>query len=657
MLSCSDVAVTLGGRTLFADVDLRLVPSSRVALVGGNGAGKTTLLQVVVGERVPDSGTVSRPRDLRVGWLPQDVVDDASGHPDVISYVLDGAEHLRDLERRLRDLEQQLESASRDEQEQVLETYAGVQDRFRQLGGYELESDAFRTLAGLGFSDDEARRPPAELSGGWRVRAALARLLVARPDLLVLDEPTNHLDLETIQWLEQVVGSLPGALLFVSHDRDFIDATAETIVELAAGTATSYEVRSGTIAAEQGAFASFVHQREERLAQLRATRAQQDRRLAEVERFVERFRYKATKARQVQSRVRALERVERVEVPEHRALVARFQFPEPPRSGRLVAELVDVEAGYGDRTVLRGVDLAIERGRKVALVGPNGAGKSTLLRLLAGELQPRSGQLRTGHNVEVAVVDQHQAEAMDLTRTVIAEFLTALDDRHRALNHRTMLGAFGFPGDLADRVVGELSGGERTRLGLAKVMASPVNLLLLDEPTNHLDLASRDVLEDAIDAYPGTVVLITHDRHVIRSTADFVVEVADGRVESFDGTYEEFVVARTPSSQRVTEEPSMSAAPKRRDGERREHDRERRRLEKRAAALEADLVAAEQRVAELTTQLADPRTYDDDAHARDLVTRHGEAKDHAARLFDQWEQALAALENADADAEPHHEMS
>jgi ATP-binding cassette, subfamily F, member 3 len=678
VLSCSDVSVTLGARRLFSDVNLRFPPKRCVALVGGNGAGKTTLLHTLVGLREPDEGTVTRPKDLRIGWLPQDVVDAVGTSGTVLEHVLEGAKHITDLERQLRDLEVQMGEVADHEQEALLTTYSKVQDRFEALGGYEVEGEAHRVLAGLGFAPEDAARDTSELSGGWRVRVALARLLLAKPDLLVLDEPTNHLDLDTIAWLETTLRELPGGLLLVSHDRDFIDATADTIVELAAGTTMEYEVRSGNQAAEEGGFAAFITQREERLASLRAAKTQQDKLLAQQERFVERFRYKASKAKQVQSRIKKLDKIERIEVPDHKAMVARFAFPEPPRAGRVVAEVSGLTVRYDDVAVLDGVDLTIERGRKVALIGPNGAGKTTLLRSLIGEVPVASGTVTLGTGVEVAVVDQHQAEVMDLDATVLEEFRTALSDRHRALNHRTMLGAFGFPGDLAERKVVELSGGERTRLGLAKAMASPVNLLLLDEPTNHLDLASRDVLEDAIQAYPGTVLLITHDRHVIRSAADAIVEVGGGKAWWFDGTFEELAERRTggdavaatprtaPSGARPADRRGAAGsasrnanggsggtggsggATKRQQAEQRDQrHRATKDLKREVRDTEVALAKAEQTVATLTRRLADPAVYTDGSDVKALVAEHGAAKDQAAALLDRWERAQLALEEAE----------
>ena len=559
-----------------------------------------------------------------------------------------GATHINELGARLAELEARLATTTGAEQERVLDEYGHAQSRFEQLGGYALEAEAHRVLAGLGFSPEMSARDVEELSGGWRMRLALARLLLSEPDVLILDEPTNHLDVDSVAWLEDHLAAWTGALLFVSHDRDFIDGIANRVIEIIDGAATEYV----------GGFAEFVVAREDMVQRAEAAAAQQARKVAHMERFVERFRYKATKARQVQSRIKAIEKLESIPVPTHKQLKARFAFPEPQRSSRVVVEFSEVAAGYDGQAVLTGVEFVVERGRKVALVGPNGAGKTTLVKLLLGDLAPMAGSVEIGNNVDHATFNQHQADVLNLDRTVFDEFRANIGDPLDR-NLRTVLGSFGFGGDAADRRVGDLSGGEQTRLALAMTMANPVNLLVLDEPTNHLDLPSCDLLEDALRAYPGTVVLVTHDRHLIRNVADALVEVRNGKAVWHEGVDEEVL---KPSSQRVAGNVQPQATPKTRPESGLGEDRKARKraeaeqrnnkskatkeLRNRLNRVEKDWESAEAALVQIQDQMADPATYENPERVKELTKQHDEAKDRAAQLMAEWERLSARIENA-----------
>ncbi len=621
--------------------------------MGPNGAGKTTLLQIASGLEVPDSGRVTVPRDVRVAILRQEI--DPNRTCSVRAEVTASFSELAELERSLRELESQMEEIAHTHREippDLADRYDDCRTRFELGGGFERDSRVERMLGGLGFDDERIERPLNSFSGGWLMRVELAKLLLSKPDVLLLDEPTNHLDLPSIQWFEETLADYPGAVVIISHDRTFLRRHVNRVAELESAGLTVFD----------GSFDRYIEQKALRREELVANKRSQDRKIAETERFIERFRAKNTKAKQVQSRIKALNKLERVELNEERISKMRLKIPPVARAGRCVLSLEGIRKSYDDTVVYEGVDLSIERGNRVALVGPNGAGKSTLLRIAAGVLPFDAGERTLGHNVTVAFFAQHQLEVLDPRRSVLEELETAatLDDIPRLRGH---LGAFLFSGDDVKKKVSVLSGGEKSRLALAKLLLRPSNFLVLDEPTNHLDLTSREVLEDALRGYGGTLMLISHDRAFLNALVNRVVEVEHGQLREYPGNYDDYLRKKKSSKQRRPAATKLEAPPlparrpaaqptvKLSKQERiaaREQDRERTRRHKRAtkrlAAVEEEIRVDEQRLEEISWRLGDPGIHRNPDAIREVESERGEIKGRIDKLYREWERLAAEVE-------------
>ncbi len=645
MLSLHQVEKRAGGRLLYEGVSLRIARGERWGLVGPNGSGKTTLLRILTGEEEVDAGRVARRRDLTLGYLRQEAVGAADETP-LLVHTTGSRGEVAEVEAALAEVEARLAGGgSREELAAWAEEQGRLFERFQALGGFDLEARAEAILHGLGFRQADLPRPIRTLSGGWRMRAELARLLLAAPDLLLLDEPTNHLDLASVEWLEGYLKGFPGAILLISHDRTFLNHLVTKVASVEGGTVVTY----------RGNYDAFEHQQAERRALQAQAAANQERQIRDTERFIARFRSQANKARQVQSRIKQLARMERIEVEQEGAAV-HIRFPQPPRAGRVVVELDGVDKGYGETAVYRDLSLTLQRGERIALAGPNGAGKSTLLKLLAGVELPDRGEVRLGSNVRRAYFSQHSADTLHDERTLLEEVRAVAHDR-TTTELRALLGRFLFPGDAVEKRVGVLSGGERSRLALARLLVHPPNLLLLDEPTNHLDMAAREALAAALEEYTGTVVLITHDRHLLQQVAREILVVErdpeghePATVTLFPGDYAAYQRGRVEAARSPARPKGTKPSGRRRNREaQRRAKAEVNRLKREVGELEQALEAVMEEQSALTERLADPDLYHNDATLFDeTVRRHQEVERHSAELTERWEARLAALEAAEA---------
>jgi ATP-binding cassette, subfamily F, member 3 len=685
MIHVEGLSKRYGDRVLLEDVSWHVKKRDRIGLSGPNGAGKTTLLRLLAGFEEPDSGQIRMASDTTIGYLPQDGIVH-KGRTVYEEVVLAFGELLA-LKEEQHKIEDQLAHATEDAggHEKLLERYAEVMERFKHLGGYEIDARVADVLKGLGFSLADQQRKTEEFSGGWQMRIALAKLLLARPNLLLMDEPTNHLDLPARNWLEEYFADYPGSVVLVSHDRYFLDATVKRITEVGLRTLTDYH----------GNYSKYVVEHAARMAALREAHLRQSEEIEKAEAFINRFRYQATKARQVQSRIKQLDKVERIEIPPARKKI-RFKFPDAPKPGRVVLEMKGVRKAFGQNVVLRHLDLLVERGDRIALVGPNGAGKSTLMRILAAVDPPDEGQRIEGHRVILDYFAQDQAAVLNPARTVYEEMTTASSTTMVPLI-RNILGGFLFSGDDVNKRVAVLSGGERNRLALAKMLLNASNLMLLDEPTNHLDLDSKEVLLEALADYGGTLIFVSHDRYFVDNLATKVIEVGGGEAPLYPGGYEDFLYWKkqqeagtaaplaaapkprppeaaeeeraraaptpAPGKSRTTAEPALDPkangkpagrgydplAPRLRTAatptDRQTRDRELKRLRARLIEMEKRVAEKELAVRGLEAQMASAGFYDDRARAEQAAETHRKLMWEVGDLMTQWEALQSEVDD------------
>jgi ATP-binding cassette, subfamily F, member 3 len=643
MLQIKSLGKAFRGDWLFRSLDFQINERDRIGLVGDNGTGKSTLMKMLAGLMSADEGEAIGARDLTFGYLPQDGLF-ARGRT-LLNETLSVFESLRLLELEIRQLEHELADMqhSGTEYEKKLERYSLISHQFRLKEGYSIEAKAGSVLLGLGFTQKDWQRPCEDFSGGWQMRIALARLLLQQPSLLLLDEPTNHLDLEARNWLESYLQNYPQALVLVSHDRYFLDSTVQRIME----------IRNRAVHFYRGNYADFQRQREERLAQLLAEHEAQQKEIARIKAFADKFRYKATKAAQVQSRLKDLERMERIEIPPE-AKPIRLRFPEGPRTGRLVLELSNISAGYDQTPVFSGLNYILEKGERVALVGPNGAGKSTLMKILAGRLPVFEGQRKEGHNVIVSYFSQDQDDLLASAKTVWDEVYSVAPN-HIVPQLRTLLGCFLFSGDAVEKPVSVLSGGERSRLVLCKLLLSPANCLLLDEPTNHLDIRSKDILMDSLRDYEGTLVFVSHDRYFLDGLATKVLEIGNQTAVSYLGNYEDYLLkkaemekAQTAQSERWIPAVSQSGKdePDPHQGllKKKVNPYKIQRIREQIEELEGKIQLHETRIAVLTQMLASEELYRDHQLFRTTMEEHDRLQEELNRSMEQWERLHSDLD-------------
>ncbi len=646
MFSVTSVSKSYNKRELFSEVSFTVGMSDRIAVIGRNGTGKTTLFEIIAGNIAPDSGSVALKRDVTVGYLRQDI--QTSSNRPLLDDVTSSSDTINNIEHKISLLQEDLAEIKDEETVAgLLKELGDLQTLYESKGGYNSEHEAKIILSGLGFVEADFGRAISDFSGGWKTRIELARLLFLKPDILLLDEPTNHLDLETQRWFESYLKRYPGAVLFTSHDRAFLNNIVRKIIS----------IEDDDVIFFHGDYDSYVLARQKDIETRQATAQRQQLKISRDMRFIERFRAKATKATQVQSRIKKLSKIERITVPRSTKKI-HFNFPEPPRSGRVVIELKHVAKSYGEHVVYHDLNLLLERGDRAVIVGVNGAGKTTLLRMLAGVLPFESGERVLGHNVTTAYFAQFYIESLNPRNTLLEELRSiAPDEPEQQL--RGMLGAFLFSGDDVAKKISVLSGGEKTRVAIVRMLTKPANFLLFDEPTNHLDIPSREILTDAMDAYKGTICFITHDRTLIREIANKIVEVRDGQIKVFPGDYDDYLrqseaaaaeisVTETLRDLRQSDRPPSAVKNRQRkvleSHLRNEHYRAMSPVNKRIAEIEQEVASATERIKEIEAMIADPAHYKDSQNVVAANREYLALRERVAELTDEWDDLTTEAE-------------
>ncbi len=640
MISIQNLSMQFTGEDLFTDISFMIREKDRIGLVGKNGAGKTTLIKLLCGLEQPSKGDVIMSDDVTIGYLPQE--KNVHSTKTVLDEAMTAFEEYYEIERRLAKLQDELsdrEDYESDSYQRLCEKMSHLNERLAIMGGHSIEGEAEQILIGLGFEHDDMQRPMNEFSNGWQMRVELAKILLRKPKLLLLDEPTNHLDIESIQWLESFLKNYYGAIFMVSHDRAFLDRITIRTIEISCAKIYDYKC----------SYSEFIERREERIDIQKAAFDNQQREIKEIEAFIERFRYKATKAKQVQSRVKQLEKMDVVQIDDQDKSAIHFKFPPAPHSGKVTLELNNVSKSYGEKQILNNINLLIPRGEKIAFVGRNGEGKSTLSKIIAGVLD-YEGEVKLGHEVKIGYYAQNQQDMLDPEKTVF-ETLDDVATGDMRVKVKSLLGAFLFGGDAIDKKVKVLSGGEKARLSLAKMLLFPTNLLILDEPTNHLDMLSKDILKSALIQFDGTLIIVSHDRDFLQGLTNKVYEFRKPHIKEYIGDIYDFLeekklkelddLNKKQKSQPVESKVSQGKI----DYElKKQNDRETKRIEREIKKLEEQIESLENEIAEMDKIMSSPSDFPDVNIDNAWYDSYGKKKDQLQNLMNQWEDKQMELE-------------